>query len=805
MIAAVKAFFLDITLNIQTVSIMNKSVILRFGVLLGLGAVLSGCGGGSSGSKNQNTTSSSSVATSQSSSSVSSSSSSISSSEPSTTKLILQGRAVAEALAGGKVVVSIGSLTYETTIDDSLKYNITLDVPAENTNQPFVAVVTGSGADSWVQLAASYPSVMSLAEKAGGDGILTAEEYFGVNITALTTAQYAEMKNQLIPVDSDESRKNAFFAMHPIKSLEKSTSISRMLSDIDFKLPAPAKTTLEFLLDENLSETYNEAFRFYDNTLISTQIDLFKSDPLQSVVSSKKLSGTYFVESSNYNYLLTFNEDGTGNLQAAALGGVITWDELPAINADFTWIRKGTQVRITPILPLVQYVNYYIDHGGAYYSCNDYDQSNSQCRVIYEYFDIELIADIDAGRFAYFRPRIKVENENGYIYAETSPSELSRIISAKDLSPITESELVGQDWYTSDHRYVFDENSTVLKTNLSTKNTESFAWELNGARLVIAEETLWFSAKDIAGYSILSVENSRAMRKFLYKRTPVNMTESDWIGRWTAYPYDRLSYSQDVNIDKTWRDGFEAEGAGGWSIINNHTQSAISNGAWRMHRDVLAIHGDKYYMSVCQGKEAEIFVPYNCYLSVATRSASFDTVGFWGSWSYPAFNEKNSGQNWIPLGGSILQTIENTGNISTEYIRVASNKLLNRYDLTILEMTNAGKDEIELCEYKLFEDCTESEKRVYLRGIELKLTVSGEGDILMRHESYFLEGGYTTYERSVANMLMVPKGYPQELIIKPDAGGLLSSDAVSGCGGTLVGEIYRIPALVEPCEITVNF
>lgn len=782
---------------------MNKSVILRFGVLLGLGAVLSGCGGGSSGSKNQNTPSSSSVATSQSSSSISSSSSSISSSEPSTTKLTLQGRAVAEALTGGKVVFSIGSLTYETTIDDSLKYNITLDVPAENTNQPFVAVATGSGADSWVQLAASYPSVMSLAEKAGDDGILTAEEYFGVNITALTTAQYAEMKNQLIPVDSDESRKNAFFAMHPIKSLEKSASISRMLSDIDFKLPAPAKTTLEFLLDENLSETYNEAFRFYDNTLISTQIDLFKSDPLQSVVSSKKLSGTYFVESLNYNYILTFNEDGTGNLQAAALGGVITWDELPAINADFTWIRKGTQVRITPILPLVQYVNYYIDHGGAYYSCNDYDQSNSQCRVIYEYFDIELIADIDAGRFAYVRPKIKIDNGSGYIYAEISPSKLSRIISANDLSPIAESDLVGQEWYASDYSYVFNANGTALKMDLLTKSYESLAWEFKSTHIIIGAETLWIVDKNVAGYGIISVAGSRALRKSLYRRTAVAMTEGDWIGRWSSYPYDHSSISQDINANKTWRYSFEEESKGHWSILDSHTQIIRYDDIRKRHRDVLAIYDGKYYMSICERQELIELVPQWCYLAIASKDENFDTTGFWDDFSYSAFNEKESGKAWVNAGNVILQEDENGKNIARYFSKVAFNKLYNRDDESILEMTKAGKDEIEVCEYKLFEQCDETKKIIYQRGIEVGLTVSPFVRISKIYEDRDRSSFYS--ERMLGGSLVIPKGYPQQFIVRTTNGDLLSPEMVSGCSGELVGELYQIPAQYEACEITVNY
>jgi hypothetical protein len=70
----------------------------------------------------------------------SSSSSSSSSNAPASTHLIIQGNAVANALAGGKIVFTVGSQTFETAIDESLEYSVTLEVPHEDSDKPFVAL-----------------------------------------------------------------------------------------------------------------------------------------------------------------------------------------------------------------------------------------------------------------------------------------------------------------------------------------------------------------------------------------------------------------------------------------------------------------------------------------------------------------------------------------------------------------------------------------------------------------------------------------------------------------------------------------
>ncbi len=781
---------------------MIKLLAVRYSLVLGISLVISGCGGGGGGGGSK-TNQLSSTATPVSSSSAIQSSASTSSLS-STTQLTIQGAVDAEALAGGEIVFTIGPQNYKAAINNSLKYSIALNIPLQYIDKPFVAIAAGSGVNNWAQLAATYPSIKALAEKAGSDNTLNADEYFGVNITALTTAQYSEIKNQSISLESDENRKNAFLVAHPMRILEKTAFITKIFSDLDFKLPKSVLTTLDFLSDENLSETYIEISRIANVDWVHPQIASMQTSSIQNTVASAKISGTYFLEALNYAYVLSFNENGTGNLQAASMNIIYATDN-PTVNASFTWARTGKKIRIQFSQPITYSVDYYHNGNSGYVSCNNYFTENTKCNLTFNSIDIDLVTDTDFGKFAYIRPDVTVVKGDRTLHNGELNSDLVSLINTDDLFSISRSDLIGHEWYAPEYRYVFSENGSVLKTDLVNNTTKSLAWELKDKHVVVGTESLWIVNKNVIGYGIISVDESRVFRKSLFKRYDVNMAESDWVGRWTSYPFNMYTTSYDVNANKTWRDGFEAEGAGSWSTNDSHTQTAISNGTWMMRRDVLAIHDDKYYMSVCQGQVNINFVPYNCYLSVATKSSNFDSNVFWGSWSYPVFNEKKSGKDWMLIDGRAYFTNTEDLAFTLPYTRVSVNKLYNNFDETILEMTSAGKNEIELCEYKFFESCAEENKRVYQRGIELKLVTNEKGTISVKNIAWGPGSVIHTYERNVVNTVMIPKGTPQIFIVKPDSGLALASNAVAGCGGTLIGQEYRIPARTEPCEITVRF
>src|SRR5690606_29709746 len=129
-------------------------------------------------------------------------------------KVTLKGN-VAATLSGVEFVFTAGSQTFKTTIDSSSGYELELEVADQNADIPLVAVASGAGADKWIQLAGLTPSAKALVELAGEDNLLDETEFFGVNLTALSTAEYAEIANNKLPLTTDAERKAAILGLHP--------------------------------------------------------------------------------------------------------------------------------------------------------------------------------------------------------------------------------------------------------------------------------------------------------------------------------------------------------------------------------------------------------------------------------------------------------------------------------------------------------------------------------------------------------------------------------------------------------------
>ena len=775
---------------------------LVLGILFPAALVLSACGGGGGGS---NPPSSSSVP----SSSASSVSSSFSSGAANS-QLTIQGKAVASALAGGEVVFTIGQKTFKANIDDTLKYSVLLDVPTEDLNVPFSAIATGSGVDSWVQLAASFPSVSALIAKAGSDTILNAEEFFGVNISVLTTAQYAEITARHSAIATDDDRKSALLESHSIRSLEKAALLSRVLTDIDVDLPKPAVTTLGFLLDLNLSDTYNEILRNTNNSELSEHIKALGENASVSYVSAAKLSGRYFLEALNLQYELTFNDDGTGRLNASTIDGkYYAGSSNDIANVDFSWIRKSNQIKIQFAHP-VTYSNYdYRLEDGTVYNCDNFSTGEVEyCDIAFNSIQLNIVSDTEFSIFTQLEINAEISGEYNSFYNGVVSSAFARLISAENAVAITNSDLVGGEWIADHYSYVFNTDGTGKQINLLNKTESVVTWSINNKVINVGDVILLPISKSAVGYTMFLVDGRKVMRTLMIKRTPVVMTEADWVGRWTGSQMNEFANAYDVNANKTWADGFEAEVVGSWSVVDGHRQKAISNAAWRMDRDVLAIHGGKYYMSQCHGVliDEENYNVANCFIAVVTRAENFDTNVFWGNWSYPAFNEKSNGDAWIPVGGYVFTSDGSSQMMYKFYSRVSATKLFSMDDHSILEMTSATKHEIELCEYQVYEQCEEQNKRRYERGVQIKISRNSDGGSLyMDYEGQSYLGYFVTTGRHIDKAIMLPKNRAQVIRLAPNSGYTIESDGISGCGGVLIGLSYEIPALQADCELTVNF
>ncbi|HTF98549.1 MAG TPA: hypothetical protein VL995_20580 [Cellvibrio sp.] len=778
-----------------------KRLYITYSLIVSFALLIAGCGGGGGGGSKST---SSSIPLLSSAGQVSSapvisvaSTSTPSSSSAPTIQLTIQGKVAADALAGGEVVFTIGAQTVKTNINNSLEYSVVLDVPAVDADKPFVAVATGVASDDWVQLAALYPSVNALIEKAGSDNLLNSDEFFGVNITPLTTAEYAEITYNRFPHATDEEYKTARLSLHPTKAMEQAAMVVRLLTNINVTLPAQTKTTLTYLLDANLAGTHLEALRVTYDGELRDYVNEIAADPSQVNVSRKKLSGMFVLEANYSQYLLTFNDDGTGKLVTGHLTYYMWVSQGSSkVSEGFTWVRKGKTIEITFDNPIVYETEYLRISESSYSVCDYHWPDFKTCLLSFESIRLDLLSESNNYYMASLNiPTYSIEKEDGSVsYQSDLKPQLARIISVAEFIPQDLSGLFGVEWVANDDSFVFSENGQVTQKDLLTQTEVQKSWTLEGNHLKLDGYDIWISHKEPTGFSVFTNDDGYVQHQKLIKRAPVDMTESDWVGRWSAHhEFDIEPYN--TNADKTWSYFFQPP-EGNWMLLDGHTQVAMSNDA-RTTRDMLAVIDGKYYMNECWGYEAVPFVTASCRIVVKEKSVSFDSTG-WPYWAFFGFNEMTTNQPLFFSSGDLLQN-ESSNNYWShkKYHRVADDKLFSPQDGKILEMTSASQAGIEVCEYLLEENCNEDNKRKYIQGLQVNISLNAGG-------SFQLElSGYLRSWQGPEKILSVPRGIKQTFYIYPDNG--YSIDSVTGCGGVLNDNQFIVPPLTEGCDIVVNF
>ncbi|MDF3013149.1 MAG: hypothetical protein K0Q78_1353, partial [Cellvibrio sp.] len=524
---------------------------------------------------------------------------------------------------------------------------------------------------------------------------------------------------------------------------------------------AQTQTTLDYLLNASLAETYLEVLRATAEPTLSNFVAQVQADPLQSNVSAKKIAGNYFLTALYSNYYLTFNADGTGTLATATLEAHTSSNSAAEVVTNFIWIRKGKVVSLTLSELFIADVEEIYTSNNIWTNCDDYfTQSEIEsCDLQFNEIQLDLITETENHYLANLKILVTYarKNHGSIVYEGELDPQLARVSNVENFVAINSDALVG--------------------------------------------------AELVGGFGIYYVESKYVSPTSLWKRTSINIAESDWVGRWTSFPKEAYGNGSlyDVNEDKSWRDGFEGQLAGSWATIDGHSQTALANGSWRMIRDLVSIQGDKYYLSICQGVEATPFVPASCYLDIEQKSVNFDTAVFWRNWSNPVFNEKVTGEPLYSVWGYLLSYDRSAGALVNKYYApVSANRLFNRTQQTILEMTSASRNEIELCEYQLNASCNDADKRTYVRGIEIKLTVGAGGKVSRSIYFWHIDwNSWPTFSQDIDKVFMVPKGIDQTINITPDAGYVL--DSIAGCGGNLNGSQYHVPELTATCEINVSF
>jgi hypothetical protein len=779
---------------------MNKLSSLSYGMLLGVTVVLSGCGGGGGGS------SGSKPASSQVASISSAVSSSVASSSlPATTKLEIHGMAVADALAGGEVAFTIGAHTYKAPVNDLGQYQISLNIADVDKAQPFTAIATGVASNDRVQMAALYPSITHLRELAGTDATLDATEYLGVNISAMTTAEYALVLGRKLPITTDTERKYALLQINAVEELRRAVFVEKALTDINVYLPKKYKTTLEMLLDYEYTRGQINILHA-QNFDFNGEILNLRSDSLQTYISNRPIAGKFLVTGENFIYLLDLKENGTGDLLTSNNpGGSIRAQDFKSRKATFTWVRKLNDIKVTFDSP--------IDYGRSLEYSNLHKQDCvsqpespdlPDCTVKVDSMLISLFSENEVGKIAGITLSASLINSNEInVFNIVIENHNAKLFDTAQFYKFTKEDLYGYEWYSPSSSYVFYATGRATQENQINKEQFTINWVLEDGVVKLDGEGSFllplypigpgFIAMELLNQSNNPQVNNVFQKNMLLKRQSINMAASDWVGRWNRVDNHSFYSAIDYYSNHVYRDGFETQALGSWSVISNSHVRGFSNGSWRMEHELLAIHDGQHYMQYCYGIGSEDFKPINCLLEAYVIDKTFTGTTFWENWSRPLFQEADTLRQWrFGLSHDLQRQLPNGNWPTFTYEKVAANLLFISDTGKVLEMLSSDKDSISVCEYDAFSECDKGSVYNLKRSLEVKITAAGNGTV----------EGFMNSTQSY----MFPRLENYRLFLNPSAGHTITANnIVSDCNGALVDNYYDISARDSDCKISVTF
>lgn len=772
-----------------------KNARLLCGVVLPFALLLSACGGGGGGSKNpppaSSTPTSSAPTSSTPTSSISSSASVASSSAPAVTALTLRGKVIADALAGGEVTFTIGEKIYKAPVNNSLGYNITLNVDDEDLDKPFLGIATGSGNNAWVQLAASYPSTKHLLELAGEDKVLESDEHHSVNISAITSAEYSFLNEFDSSIASDTERNYALLRVNSYWLLNRATLLQNLLDANQSTAIRPHSSMLALLQNALEINEFNTKWVRADGV---ENLNTLEARSGQLNISGAPLVGTFVLQSSLWDdiYRLNLNADGTGHLLTSnSLGSTVFESQGKTVQGNITWARQGRDITITPVQPFS-------------YGIQESSHHCSNCELRMESLSVTLIHETDTG--AVITASALIEGHAGNEPASV-PLGYMQMNDQEYFYQFANDDLAGFEWYSNESRYQFNENGTVSIRNMLSGEEVVSQWQLRDGYVEDDEGSLKLLPlypNDVGATVLEFFSQSRHLKSgkaiqqtpFVSKQKDVAMSESDYPGRWYRVGVGGFITTFDFYENGIFRDGFETQLNGSWTVQNSTHMSAISNASWRADYELLGIHGEKHYFHYCGGNNTQPFSPQGCVVDVYAINKQFNGNIFWEYWSSPYFQDLASNESWRFIGHELYR-----GEGKASYGRLSSNKLYDKSTGKVLELLSTDINVITLCEYDADENCELGTQYELKRGIEINIIRTGLGDI-----SFSDTPGYSFMIAKASPISMLqPRGKDIRLSVVPDSQYQLSATDINGCNGSLVNGYYEIPARQDDCEITVNF
>lgn len=249
---------------------------------------------------------------------------------PKILELTLEGVVTDGTIANAKVVITVGDQAFAGVADNQGRYSIAVEVDDEYEDSLLNIIAVGPETDSKVKLISLLGDISTLLTTAGADGVLTADEALGVNVTHLSTALHALMKraNGDETITTKESFDNALKHQNGEELLPLATIIKLVIDYAstypELALPDGFTDTDALVNDETKAREYlNKVQQKFPQVYEQAQAAVFE-DPaaVTAAVAEDILASSYYFDDGQR---LVLTADGKGQMFREFDSAALTW------------------------------------------------------------------------------------------------------------------------------------------------------------------------------------------------------------------------------------------------------------------------------------------------------------------------------------------------------------------------------------------------------------------------------------------------------------------------------------------------
>ncbi|AOT07875.1 hypothetical protein [Pseudoalteromonas luteoviolacea] len=233
-----------------------------------------------------------------------------------TKSLSVKGVVTDSPVPHAQVSLRVGDSRVEVEANELGEYTAALEVDESEVDEMLKVVALGSSAQPDVEFVSQLGTFETLQAQAGEDGILTNNENFSVNVTNVTTAEYALLQRGLIKITDDKTLRNALQSIDGESLLNLATIIKVIVDSEGYNLPDGIASTLELVSNEEKSNYFENMVRAKDKAHFEKVKNLILEDDNLVAKQQTSLQGEFILHQPKYYnqpaFNLSLNESGKG-------------------------------------------------------------------------------------------------------------------------------------------------------------------------------------------------------------------------------------------------------------------------------------------------------------------------------------------------------------------------------------------------------------------------------------------------------------------------------------------------------------